>query len=185
VWRLWLDRRLGEQRTAFAGTTGLGLLDNISLYERFQDESADWAQAHGGSVVELHAYALPDGIDQASLQADLLAGLHAFYPESRPARILDQHFSIRADCPAFAPGSHASRPEPATEIAGLALAGDFTRMPFPCALMERAAASGFLAANTLLARFELEEEPLHSVPPRGLFARKPRPRDREPETHAR
>jgi isorenieratene synthase len=170
VWRLWLDRRLAKERAAFAGTTGLGLLDNVSLYERFQDESAAWAQAHGGSVVELHAYALPDPIDEVALRADLLAGLHAFYPEARDARILDQHFSIRADCPAFAPGTYPNRPEPETELAGLTLAGDFTRLPFPCALMERAAASGLLAANTLLAGAKLPPEPVHSVASRGVFA---------------
>src|SRR4029077_3216227 len=36
VWRLWLDRPMAPDRAAFAGTTGLGLLDNISVYDRFQ-----------------------------------------------------------------------------------------------------------------------------------------------------
>jgi carotenoid phi-ring synthase / carotenoid chi-ring synthase len=171
VWRLWLDRQLAPERAAFAGTSGLGWLDNISLYERFQTESAAYARAHGGSVVELHAYALPESIDEDALRSDLLGGLHAMYPEARGARIVDQHFSLRADCPAFPPGGYPDRPTPATPIAGLALAGDFTRMPFPCALMERAAASGFLAANTLLSRFDVIPEPIHSVDGRGIFAR--------------
>jgi isorenieratene synthase len=52
----------------------------------------------------------------------------------------------------------------------VALAGDYVAMPFPCALMERAAASGFLAANTLLARHGVAAEALRSVPTRGLFS---------------
>jgi hypothetical protein len=36
--------------------------------------------------------------------------------------------------------------------------------------MERAAASGFLAANLLLAPLGVSPEPIHSVPNRGLFA---------------
>ena len=53
---------------------------------------------------------------------------------------------------------------------GLTLAGDFVRLPIPSALMERAAASGFLAANHILARYGVRSEPLHSIPPRGLLA---------------
>jgi len=169
VWRLWLDRPLRADRAAFAGTTGVGLLDNISCYERFQDESAAWARQHGGSVVELHAYAVPHE-NEAAIKADLLAGLRMFYPETVAARVLHDCFLLRQDCPAFPPGSHAVRPTVATRLPNVALAGDFVAMPFPCALMERAAASGFLAANTLLAQYGVAAEPLRSVAARGLFS---------------
>jgi isorenieratene synthase len=36
--------------------------------------------------------------------------------------------------------------------------------------MERAAVTGFLAANTLLAPLGVASEPIRSVPTRGLFA---------------
>jgi isorenieratene synthase len=169
VWRLWLDRPVRADRAAFAGTTGVGLLDNISCYERFQDESAAWAAQQRGSVIELHAYALPHE-DAAAIKADLLAGLHAFYPETAAAHVLHDCFLLRQDCPAFPPGSHASRPTVATRLPDVALAGDFVAMPFPCALMERAAASGFLAANTLLAKRGVAAEPLRSVATQGLFS---------------
>ena len=38
------------------------------------------------------------------------------------------------------------------------------------ALMERAAASGFMAANSLLATRGVRPEAVYTVPPRGLFA---------------
>lgn len=170
VWRLWLDRPVLPQRAAFAGTSGVGLLDNISVYERFQGESADWARAHGGSVLELHAYAVPPDLDEAQLRAELLAGLHALYPETATARVVHERFVLRQDCPAFPPGGHAARPGVATSLPDVALAGDGVRMPIPCALMERAAASGFLSANVLLAALGVAPEPIHSVPSRGLFA---------------
>ena len=56
--------------------------------------------------------------------------------------------------------------------AGIALAGDFVRLPIPSALMERAVASGFLAANTLLAPQGIKPEPVYSVPLRGLLGRR-------------
>ena len=171
VWRLWLDRPVDAERAIFAGTTGMGLLDNISLYDRFQGESADWARTHGGSVVELHAYAIPPELDPDHVKAELLAGLHAFYPETRMASVLHDSFLLRSDCPAFAPGMHARRPGVATVLHDVALAGDGIRVPVPCALMERAAVSGVLAANTLLAPLGVISEPIRSVPSQGLLAR--------------
>jgi carotenoid phi-ring synthase / carotenoid chi-ring synthase len=171
VWRLWLDRPVHRERPIFAGTTGMGLLDNISLYDRFQGESAAWSKTHGGAVVELHAYAVPPELDEARVRAELLAGLHAFYPETRGARVLHDSFSLRSDCPAFAPNMHARRPGVATVLPDVALAGDGIRVPVPCALMERAAVSGVLAANVLLAPLGVVSEPIRSVPTQGLLAR--------------
>jgi isorenieratene synthase len=44
------------------------------------------------------------------------------------------------------------------------------KLPFPSALMERAASAGILAANVLLAADGVRPEPLWSVPPKGLLA---------------
>ena len=170
VLRLWLDRPVRPDRVAFAGTTGVGMLDNISVYERFQDESAEWARTHRGSVVELHAYAVPKGAEAHAVRFDLISGLHTFYPETRGARIVHESFLMREDCPAFPPGAHALRPEVATGLPGVTLAGDGIAAPVPCALMERAAITGFLAANTLLAPLHVAPEPIRSVPSQGLFA---------------
>ncbi|WP_436605254.1 FAD-dependent oxidoreductase [Sorangium sp. So ce1036] len=170
VWRLWLDRPTAPGRPPFVGTAGFGPLENISLYHLFQGECRRWAERTRGSVVELHAYAVPPGIDEAAIRADLLAGLHGLYPETSGARVLHERWLWRQDCPAFAPGSSAERPGVETPSPGVAVAGDFVRLPFPTALMERAASSGILAANTLLARLRVESEPLWSVPRRGLLA---------------
>ena len=170
VLRLWLDRPVRPERVAFAGTTGFGLLDNISIYERFQGESARWAHTHGGAVVELHAYAVPRERTAASVRAELIAGLHALYPETASAGVVHERLLVRSDCPAFPPGSHATRPGVRTALPEVALAGDGIRVPVPCALMERAAVSGVLAANSLLAPLGVVSEPIRCVPRRGLFA---------------
>lgn len=170
VWRMWLDRPARADRAPFAGTTGMGILDNISVYERLQDESAAWHAKHRGSVIELHAYAVPPGLSEPAIRHELLAGLHQFYPELRGAKVLDECFLLRQDCPAFDVGKHAIRPSVATGSSDLALAGDFVTVPIPCALMERAAVSGMLAANRLLASYGVRAAPVRSVPSRGLFA---------------
>jgi isorenieratene synthase len=62
-----------------------------------------------------------------------------------------------------------------TDAAGLHLAGDWVRMPFPAALMERAAASAVLAVNAVLREYGATPEPVFSVAPRGLLAPRARP----------
>lgn len=170
VWRLWLDRPAAAGRAGFAGTAGVGPLDNISVFENLEDESRAWATRTGGSVVELHAYALPPGTDEVTLKRQLLDGLHTLYPETTAASIIEERFLLRQDCPSFAPGSHALRPDVRTPFRGLSLAGDFVQLPFPSALMERAASAGMLAASTLLDALGVQPEPLWSVAVRGPFA---------------
>jgi isorenieratene synthase len=170
VWRRWLDRRARAERHAFAGTNQLGHLDNISLFERFEDESQRWSERHAGSVIELHAYAVEHGIDEGLLRHELWQATTSLYPELKDARILDERFLVRDDCPSFAPGSYAQRPGVGTPFRGLSLAGDFVKLPMPSALMERATAAGLLAANHLLAERQVRGAPVYSVPRRGLLA---------------
>ena len=172
VLRLWLDHDVREDRAPFAGTAALGILDNISCVHRYQDEARSWARRTGGSVVELHAYALPPSHhqDEALVRSDLLEQLHGVYPETRDARILDERLLLRADCPSFEVGSYAGRLPVATPHPRVVLAGDHVRLGFPTALMERAVTSGFLAANELLSPLGVAPEPIWSVPTRGILA---------------
>ena len=157
VWRLWLDRPAEPGRAPFAGTTGFGRLDNISVYDSFQDESGAWARARGGSVIELHAYAVDADADLDGLRAELLAGLHALYPETRAATILDQRFLWKRDCSGFPPGTHAQRIGVATPYPGAAVAGDFT--PAVCdALMSAPPPIRMMAASLLPVRSRARAE---------------------------
>jgi isorenieratene synthase len=99
VWRLWLDRLVADHRPAFLGTSGFGPLDNISVLERFEEGARQWSAAHGGSVVELHAYALVEQPSDQQLKDQLLAELHRVYPELEPAGIVAEEFLIMNDCP--------------------------------------------------------------------------------------
>lgn len=163
VHRLWLDRPVAAHRSAFLGTAGHEPLDNISVLERYESEARDWAGAHHGSVVELHLYAL----DSAPSRAASLRQLHRVYPETAAAQIVHEKLLHRSDCPLFAPGSYAFRPPVRTPTPGLCLAGDAIRIDLPVALMERAATTGWCAANQLLQRWGLAGHPLVTVPTQG------------------
>ncbi|MGW7575591.1 FAD-dependent oxidoreductase [Streptomyces sp. NPDC054765] len=170
VSRLWLERRVCADRPGFLGTSGFGSLDNVSVLERWEGEAARWSARTGGSVLELHAYAVAPGTDRAREQRRLVEQLHTVYPETRGVRILDQRHEWRADCPLFSVGGFGDRPAVHTSDPRVVVAGDVVRTPFPVALMERAATTGFLAANALLAQWGVRGQTLWTVPGRGRSA---------------
>ncbi|MER6187140.1 FAD-dependent oxidoreductase [Streptomyces sp. NPDC001652] len=168
--RLWLDRPVAADRPGFLGTSGYGTLDNVSVLDRWEGEAARWASRTGGSVVELHAYALPEDAARDVEQKHLVEQLHRVYPETRRATMVDVRHEWRADCPLFPVGGYADRPAVRTSDPGLVVAGDLVRTELPVALMERAATSGFLAANALLERWGVRGQTLWTVPDGGRSA---------------
>ncbi|GLZ40543.1 FAD-dependent oxidoreductase [Actinokineospora sp. NBRC 105648] len=167
VSRYWLDRPVDTDRAAFLGTSGYRYLDNISVLDRFEDEARQWNRQTGGSVVELHAYALAEPIDTRQTAEAAYAEACLLYPELRRARPSHTEHVLRADCPLFAPGTFTDRPTVSTPDPTVVLAGDLVRVELPVALMERAATTGFLAANTLLARWSVRGHDVWTVPNGG------------------
>jgi isorenieratene synthase len=163
VHRLWLDRPVASGRPAFLGTAGRKPLDNISVLERYERDAAAWARRHRGSVVELHSYALQSDVSNGAV----LQRLHELYPETASARVIHECALRRGDCPLFAPGTYPRRPDVTTPQPGLVLAGDGIRIDLPVALMERAATTGWSAANHLLTLWGLAGHELCTVPTRG------------------
>lgn len=170
VWRLWLDRPVSGDRPAFLGTSGYGPLDNISAVNHFEAGAANWAARRGGSVLELHAYALaaePDAAATAALKHQLRAALAQIYPETAAAQILFDRWRVDADCALVGLTPWRDRPTVHTPDPRLVLAGDALRCDLPVALMERAATTGFQAANTLLSSWRVRGHDLWTVPPRA------------------
>ncbi len=165
VQRLWLDRPVDAGRPDFLGTGGLEPVDNISVVSNYERQAAEWARAHGGSVVEVHSYSVSGQEEQ--LREQMLARLHEIYPETAAAEIVTERILLRQDCPLFSPGSHATRPSVDTPVPGLMLAGDGIRIDLPVALMERAATTGWTAANRLLSGWGVSGHTLYTVPVQG------------------
>lgn len=170
VSRYWLDRPVDPGRPGFVGTSGYGPLDNVSVLDRWEGESARWAARTGGSVLEAHAYALPRDGDRRAAEARLLRELARVYPETARAGLVDVRHEWHDDCPHFPVGGYAGRPGVRTAHPRLVLAGDLVRTPLPVALMERAATTGFQAANALLSTWGVRGHALWSVPVAGRSA---------------
>lgn len=165
VQRLWLDRKVDSERAPFMGTGGRPPLDNVSVLDRYEREAAEWSRTTGGSVVELHSYAVTD--PSKDLRDRMLRRLHELYPETARARVIGEKVLWHNDCPRFAPGDFAERPGVKTPHERVLLAGDGIRIDLPVALMERAATTGWSAANHLLQQFGVAGHALHTVPVHG------------------
>lgn len=167
VSRYWLDRPVDADRPGFVGTSGFDLLDNVSVLDHYEHEARAWAARTGGSVVELHGYALPSDVDSDDARRRLWEQLTEVYPETKRAEVVDERHELREDCPLFPAGGHADRPGVRTPDDFLVVAGDLARIDLPVALMERAATTGFAAANALLSGWGVAGVDLWSVPVEG------------------
>jgi len=164
VWRLWLSGKVARDRPPFLGTSGFGPLDNISVLEQFEEHATRWSETNDGSVVELHAYALPEGTAEDDLRQRMLAELHRVYPETAALEIVHDEWLVEADCVLVGLEPWRSRPGVRTPDPRVLLAGDAVRCDLPVALMERAATTGFLAADRLLAGWGERGHGVWSVP---------------------
>ncbi|GAB3659425.1 NAD(P)/FAD-dependent oxidoreductase [Nocardioides korecus] len=162
VWRVWLSRPVAAGSAPFRATSGFGPLDNVSVLELLEHGAADWHRAHGGSVVELHAYAVEEADEP--LRERLWSELLVLHPELTGAQVVEQEWLRRADCPLIGTEAWASRPGVVTPDPSVVLAGDGVRCELPVALMERAATTGWQAADRLLAAYGVRGHGVWSVP---------------------
>ena len=171
VYRIWLDKKTGDDLPVFIITEKHEVLDSITFYHQFDRSAAEWARHSGGGVYELHCYALPSGaLSERDVKSAFLAELHFYFPELQDAKIIYDHLQLRHDFTAFYTNLNKSRPEFTTTIPNLYLAGDWVKIGLPAMLMEGAYTSGVMCANSILTKHGLQEEPVLSVPIRGIFA---------------
>jgi len=171
VFRLWLDKRVGQEFPVFVITEKQQVLDSITFYHQFDTEARKWAEETGGGVYELHCYALPPALPtEAEVRGAFRNELNDYLPELRDARVLYDHLQVKRDFTAFHCNLSNDRPSSETAIANLYLAGDWVKLPVPAMLMEGAFTSGLLSANAILTANGLREEAVLSVPRKGIFA---------------
>lgn len=170
VGRRWLA---GPQPAVppFLGTSGYGPLDNISRLDAFEAGAARWATDNAGAVVEVHGYALDD--PSPAIAARLWQEAERVAPTLAGAPVVAEEWLLEQDCPLVDTTPWVDRPEVATPDPRVVLAGDLVRCDLPVALMERAATTGWQAANRLLAGWGRRGTTLWSPPLRGLLARAP------------
>jgi carotenoid phi-ring synthase / carotenoid chi-ring synthase len=167
VWRVWTDAPLDPSRPPFLGTSDFGPVDNVSAVHLFEDHAREYAMRTGGSVVEVHAYAVPSAADpttHAELRRTMRRELARIWPETQRMGFVHEEWLVRDDCVLVGLEPWGRRPGVTTPDPRLVLAGDAVRCELPVALMERAAVTGVQAADHLLASFGREGHGVWSVP---------------------
>jgi isorenieratene synthase len=171
VLRIWIDKNIEEKLPFFIFTDAIKILDSVTIYHQMEKSSADWIKKNGGGIFELHSYAVPDDMkDGLEVKRQLLYEFESYFPEIKGYNIKYENFQFRDDFTAFHTNLYKNRPEYKTPIPNLYLAGDWVKLPSPAMLMEAATTSALLAANDILQRENLQEEPVLSVPLKGIFA---------------
>ncbi len=182
VLRVWVDRPSPADLPVFVSTERLGAIDAAAFIDRIDPEAAAWAEAHGGSVVELHCYSVHDDMPDDAVRGSLVEGLRHFFPGYADATVLHEHLQLRRDFTAFHVGMGKYRPGVETDLPGLVLAGDWVKLPCPAMLMEAAHTSGRMAANALARAAGVQEAPVYTVPLEGLLTKLPKRPSTSPQT---
>ncbi len=158
---LWLDREVAELDHAV-------LLDTRIQWMFHKSRIRRWPAARG-SYLELVISASWPELDQSreEILASALAEARVFFPWLNGAKILKSSVLKEARATfSVTPGLDASRPTQATGIAGLFVAGDWTRTEWP-STMEGAVRSGRLAAGAIQGKRQAYMAP--ELPATGLM----------------
>jgi len=170
VLRVWIDKDIRPDVPFFVFTDALQILDSVTVYHRMEKASRAWVQKNGGGIFEFHSYALPDDFPEKEVRNQFLRECEAYFPEMKGCTVHYEHLQIRDDFTAFHTDLYKQRPGIKTEVDNLFLAGDWVKLDNPAMLMEAAVTSALCAANLIFKEEGLREEPVYSVPLRGLFA---------------
>lgn len=170
VIRLWCDKDVRASLPAFTFTERRRALDSVTACHRSEQTWRDWTDEHGGAVLELHCYRVPDDLqDDEAVRDALLDDLQAHFPETAGLQIEREIFYVKRDFTPFHTGLHRLRPTTTTGIQGLVLAGDWVKQRPAVMLMEGAFTAGLAAANAILDAEGVRQVPVYAVPEKGVL----------------
>jgi isorenieratene synthase len=178
VLRVWLDKPISKNRSfteSVIECSEYRPINLISITSMLEDESAEWAQRTGGSIVEYHLYNTPEfaGMDAAAIWQRISTTALGLVPElaAQNAKPVDFSLGQFKNFTSFEVGQGASRPTASYPrelgISNLSLSGDCIATRYPSALMERALSTGREAANLVLRKDEVTEVDLVVASSRG------------------
>lgn len=170
VLRVWIDKDVREGIPFFIFTDALKILDSVTVYHRMEITSNDWVKQNGGGIFELHSYALPDDFPESEVRDQFLKEFEEYFPEIKGYRIKYEYLQVKDDFTAFHTDLFKTRPQVKTDVENLFLAGDWVKLDNPAMLMEAATTSALFCANHILKQEKLQQEPMFSVPLRGIFS---------------
>ena len=170
VLRIWIDKDIRRGVPFFIFTDALKILDSVTIYHRMEKTSEGWVKKNGGGIFELHSYAVPDNFPKDEIRNQFLEEFEEYFPEIKGYKVKYEYLQVKDDFTAFHTNLYKTRPAVKTDVENLFLAGDWVKLENPAMLMEAATTSAIVAANSIFKKEKLKEEPVLSVPLKGLFA---------------
>jgi 15-cis-phytoene desaturase len=159
---LWLDRKLAPDRYWARAACGTQLNNEFYDLSNIRTGWGGRASVIASNIIHSHR---ADNLSDEELIAVTLNELADVVPGATRVRVLHSvvnRIPMAVPCPA--PGTEQKRPDAATSIPGLMLAGDWTRTQLP-ACMESAVRSGWLAAEGILGAVGQPRQLARPVPP--------------------
>jgi isorenieratene synthase len=169
VLRIWIDKDIRQGVPFFIFTDALKILDSVTTYQRMEKTSEDWVKKNGGGIFELHSYAIPDDFPEEEIRNQFLKEFEEYFPEIKGYKIKYEYLQVKDDFTAFHTNLYKNRPRVKTEVENLFLVGDWVKLENPAMLMEAATTSALYAVNSIFNKEGLKEEPVYSVPLKGIF----------------
>jgi isorenieratene synthase len=157
VIRFWFSTSPSEKLSEAGIISGNFTLDNSFWLHRIIRVFGEWHRATGGSAVETHIYsaenlALPD----EELMERACQDIYRMFPDMQGKIIKTTLQRNTPNHTIFGVGSLSQHIGVRTPWPGLGCCGDWVRSPIPALFIERACATGILAANAVLERKGLQ-----------------------------
>jgi len=151
VVRFWFSAPPAKKAAEAGIVSGDFAIDNFFWLHRIQDIFAEWHTATGGSAIEAHIYSQQNlALDDQTLLTRAQNDLSRIFPDLKGKII---HSTLQRNSPShtlFGVGSLSQHMGVHTPWPGLLCCGDWVRHPLPALFLERATATGIVAANAVL-----------------------------------
>jgi isorenieratene synthase len=171
--RVWFDCQPHE-RPEGGVFTGDFIVDNFFWLQRFQRDFITWANATGGSALEMHLYRSEAFFNQpdALILTQALTDVYRAFPEMR-GHVLHTTLQRNSATHTRLTVDKAERwLGVETPWHNLYACGDWVRGPWPALFIERACVSGIEAANAVLRALDEAPFPIAEYDPPEWLAQK-------------
>lgn len=166
VLRVWFDKKPNDSIPDCLETPQHRPINLLARFELLEQESKEWSDRTGGSVLEFHLYTTPElvGLPDEDIWPAIRDTVLEIMPEMADANVIASHVGSFHNFTSFDCGQGSLRPT-ATEprelgVQNLLFAGDWLKTEYPSALMERAVCTGREAANAICYEDGVREESL-------------------------
>jgi isorenieratene synthase len=166
VLRVWFDKKPNDTIPDCLETPQHRPINLLARFELLEEESRQWAEKTGGSILEFHLYTTPElvGLPDSEIWPSIRSTVLEIMPEMADANVIASSVGSYENFTSFECGQGTVRPksnEPQKlGIPNLLFAGDWLKTDYPSALMERSVCTGREAANSICFADGVREESL-------------------------